>query len=195
MLDHIRSWGPTAGLSLKSITLKLAMLLALANASRCSELHALDVQRMAWRAEGVTFSLAALTKTSRPGKNKTLFYPQLELDREVCPVTSLKEYLKRTKDVRKNNQLFLSYVKPYGPVKACTIARWLKVILQSAGLGDFRAHSTRGAAVLAAFTQGMSVADILAVADWSSDRMFKEFYYRPVVQRQNISFTQSFVHK
>ena len=149
---------------------------------------------MAWNAEGVTFSLAAITKTSRPGKNKTLFYPQLEADREVCPVTTLKEYLKRTGGIRKHNKLFLSYVKPNGSVKSCTIARWLKDILQSAGFGDFRAHSTRGASVSAAYTQGVSVADILAVADWSSDSMFKKFYYRPVI-RQNISLTQTFVRK
>lgn len=41
----------------------------------------------------------------------------------------------------------------------------------------------------AAFTQGMSVADIIAVADWSSDSMFKKFYYRPVIQKQNISLS------
>ena len=172
VLDHIRSWGPTESLCRKKATLKLAMLMALANASRCSELHALDVQRMRWSKEGVTFSLAALTKTSRPGKSKTLFYPSLETDRDVCPVTSLKNYLKRTDGVRSDNKLFLSHVKPYGSVKSCTIARWLKEILQSAGLGEFRAHSTRGAAVSAAYTQGMSVADIMAVADWSSDNMF-----------------------
>ena len=194
VLDHIRSWGPTSGLPLNKLTLKLAMLLALANASRSSELHALDVKRMAWSAEGVTFSLAALTKTSRPGKSKALFYQNLDLDKELCPVNSIKEYLKRTYDVRKDDNLFLSYVKPYRPVKPCSIARWLKVILQGAGLGTFRAHSTRGAAVTAAFAQGMSVADILAVADWSSDSMFKKHYYRPVIQRQNLSFSQSFVH-
>ena len=150
------------------MTLKLAMLLALANASRSSELCALDVERMAWSAEGVTFSLVAVTKTSRPGKSRTLFYQRLDLDRELCPVTLIQEYLKKTVDVRKDNNLFLSYVQPYGPVKSCSIARWLKAVLQGAGLGIFRAHSTRGAAVSTAFAQGMSVTDIIAVADWSS---------------------------
>ena len=79
VLDHIRSWGPTVGLPQK-ITPKLAMLLA--NASQSSKLHALEVQQMVWRAEWVTFSLAAITKMSRPGKNKTVFYPQLEFSRE-----------------------------------------------------------------------------------------------------------------
>ena len=95
VLDHIKSWGYTGGLPLKKLNLKLAMLLALANASRCSELHALEIQRMTWSAEGVTFALAALTKTSKPGKSKTLFYPMLEADREVCPVTSLSGALRR----------------------------------------------------------------------------------------------------
>ena len=148
VLDHIKSWGYTRGLPLKKLTLKLAMLLALANASRCSELDALEIQRMTWSAEGVTFALATLTKTLKPGKSKTLFYPMLGANREACPVTSLKEYLMRTKDVRKGNGLFLSYVKPHGPVKP--------------------------------------------FVDWSSDSMF---YYRPVIQKQNISLTQSFVQK
>lgn len=186
VLDHIRAWGPTEDLTLKKITLKLAMILALGNASRSSELHALDVQRMTTDTNGVTFSITALTKTSRPGKSKTLFYQKLDLDRELCPVASIKKYLKRTKGIRKNNNLFLSYVKPFGPVKSCSIARWLKVILQEAGLGTFRAHSTRGAAVSAALTHGMSVADIIAVADWLSDSMFKKFYYRPVLNSKNI---------
>ena len=68
------------------------MLMALANASRCSELHALDVERMRFNEKGVTFSLATLTKTSKQGKNKHLFYPILLSDKEVCPVITLKEY-------------------------------------------------------------------------------------------------------
>ena len=41
VLDYIRSLGPTGSLNLRQLTHKLAMLLALANASRASELHAL----------------------------------------------------------------------------------------------------------------------------------------------------------
>ena len=75
---------------------------------------------MTWSAEGVAFSLAALTKTSSPGKSKALFYQKLDLDGELCLVSVIKEYLKRTNDVRKDDNLFL---KPYGPVKPCSIAR------------------------------------------------------------------------
>jgi len=194
VLDHIRSWGPTVTLTQKKISLKLAMLLALANASRCSELHSLDTQYMSWNKSGVTFSLAALTKTSKPGKDKALFFPRLEADKEMCPVASLIQYLQKTKSIRRDHTLFISYVKPYGAVQACTIARWIKDILKSAGFGDFRAHSTRGAAVSAAYMQGMSVPDILAVADWSTDSMFRRFYFRADMAKQQ-SLMHSLVQK
>ena len=191
-MDHMRSWGHTADLSDKKLTLKVAMLLALANASRCSELYALDTQHMSWSEEGVTFTLAALTKTSRPGKEKTLFYPKLEADKQVCPVTTLKQYIERTNRVRKVSALFFSYVKPYGPVRTCTIERWLKESLSSAGFVDFKAHSTRGAAVTAAFTQGMSVRDIMVIADWSTDSMFHKYYYKADIRKPK-SLTKSLV--
>ena len=121
VLDHIRSWGPTVSLTKKKFSLKLAILLALANASRCSELHSLATQYMSWNESGVTFSLAALTKTSKLRRDKALFFPRLEADRDMCPVASLIQYLQRTKSIRRDHTLFISYVKPYGAVQACTI--------------------------------------------------------------------------
>ena len=89
-------------------------------------------------------------------------------DKELCPVVTLKEYLRKMVDDRKESKLLLSYIRPYNPVKPCSIARWLKEILVEAGYQDFRAHSTRGAAVSAAYSLGMSVADIIKITDWSS---------------------------
>lgn len=59
--------------------------------------------------------------------------------------------------------------------------------------GDLLSSLNKRSSSKVAFAQGMSVADILAVADWSSDSMFKKQYYRPVI-RQNLSFSWSFVH-
>lgn len=58
------AWGPTESLPLKKMTLKLAMILVLANAtcSRSSELHALNTERMTTGSNGVTVSITALTK-------------------------------------------------------------------------------------------------------------------------------------
>ena len=58
------------------------------------------------------------------------------------------------------------------------------------GYKDFKAHSTRGAAVSAAYSQGMSVADIVKIADWSSDNMFKTHYYKPMLDSKSASFSQ-----
>ena len=112
----------------------------------------------------------------------------------MCPVLTLREYLKRTNKDRKENKLFLSYIRPYNPVKPCSLARWLREILVEAGYHDFKAHSIRGAAVSAAYSQGMSVADIIKIADWSSDNMFKGYYYRPILNKQNDSFSHSFAN-
>lgn len=56
--------------------------------------------------------------------------------------------------------------------------------MQEAGidLRRFGAHSTRGAMASKVFTLGVRLEDILNVADWSSDSMFKQFYFKPVLQ-------------
>ena len=186
VLQHPCSLGNNASLGRKKLSLKLVMLMALANASMCSELHALDIERMRFSVRGVTFSL---TKTSKSGTNRILFYPVLSSDKEVCPVLTSREYLKRTSKERKQSKLFLSCIKSYSPVKPCSLARWLKEILVEVGYQDFKAHSTRGAAVSAAYSQGISVADIIKIAAWSSD-MLKTHYYKPILDSKSASFSQ-----
>jgi len=44
----------------------------------------------------------------------------------------------------------------------------------------FKAHSTRGAATSAAAAPGITTADILKAADWSSESVFTKFYYKPL---------------
>ena len=105
-------------------------------------------------------------------------------EERLCPVNALNEYLRRTQQRREGDQtktrLFLSVVKPYKPVVKSTIARWMKTIIHEAGIGElFSAHSVRRAAATAAHMKGMAVSDILKIANWSSDNVFKAFYYRP----------------
>ena len=51
--------------------------------------------------------------------------------------------------------------------------------LSGINVGIFTAHSTRSASVSAAADSGMTVNDILKAADWSSESVFRQFYYRP----------------
>ena len=43
----------------------------------------------------------------------------------------------------------------------------------------FTAHSTRGASSSAAADSGVTTTDILKAADWSTESVFRKFYYRP----------------
>ena len=91
VLDPILSLGETQRLSLKSH--KLAVLLALSNASRVSVIHALDIRFLRKNQDGVSFTIAELTKTAHPGKKRVMHYLSLKEERRLCPVTTLEEYL------------------------------------------------------------------------------------------------------
>ena len=80
------------------------------------------------------------------------------------------------------NQLFVAFIKPHHAVTSSTIARWLETTLEQAGIDTsiFKAHSTRGASTSAAALRGVTSSDIILAADWSSDSVFRRFYYKPV---------------
>ena len=62
--------------------------------------------------------------------------------------------------------------------------------MQKAGIDTniFKAHSTRGAATTAAANAGITTEEILKAANWSSDTVFKNFYYKPT---KNVKFGQA----
>ena len=97
---------------------------------------------------------------------------------------TLRHYESVTSPLRSKDcqNLFLAIVKPHKPVASCTIARWLKCVLGDAGIdvNMFAAHSVRGASSFADAMAGVTTNDILKAADWSTDSVFRRFYYRPV---------------
>ena len=62
-----------------------------------------------------------------------------------------------------------------------TIARWLRVMLERAGVNTkvFKAHSVQATSASAAAGAGKTTNDILNAADWSSESVFRKFYYKP----------------
>ena len=144
---------------LKHLTHKVATIMALANASRAFEIHALNVKYMRRVSSDVELDWMQLTKTSRSDKQRSLFYSCLEEDGVLCPEVTLQHYLQHylehTRVYRKSEPssfwLFLVVVRPFKPVKKVTIARWIKTLIHQAGVGDeFRAHLVRGEPVTAA---------------------------------------------
>ena len=107
-------------LSLKQLSQKLAILMVLVEASRISELGALDIRYRVYKPEGVLFRLANLTKKRKVGAPpKEVFFGAYPPDERLCVVETLKQYESRTKQYRKREgaeaeeRLFLSYVKPH----------------------------------------------------------------------------------
>ena len=197
VVNYLHSLGPSENLSLKSLSLKLVVLMALASANRSSDLHALDLNFRRYTPEGVIFILPTLTKTRRSGPPKESFYCKFK-DEVLCPVHTLQIYEKCTANLRtKNsneNRLFISYQKPHKPICSSSIARWMKTVLASAGVvtDQFKAHSTRSAATSAAKSAGVSLRDIMTMADWSRESTFTRFYHKPVVQSE---FGQAVLNK
>ena len=78
-------------------------------------------------------------------------------------------------------QLFLSILASHNPVSSSTIARWIKQTLQASGVdvSTFSAHSTKGAATIAAALAGISTQEIMNQAGWARESTFYQFYFRP----------------
>ncbi|CAC5423169.1 unnamed protein product [Mytilus coruscus] len=101
--------------------------------------------------------------------------------KELCPVYTLKYYLKATKKLRKDDYLLASF-RTWRKISTSTLARWLKIVLTSSGIDvtKFQAHSFRGASTSAAFSAGITLDTIMKTANWKSAKTFKKFYLTEV---------------
>ena len=78
VLQYIRRLPRNEELSFQSLSHKLAMLMALTNADRSSDLAALDLDYVRPQINGITFIIPGLTKTRRSGPSLEAFYPSFE---------------------------------------------------------------------------------------------------------------------
>ena len=190
VVEYFKSMGQNNALPLKQLSQKLALLMTLVEASRVSELQALDLRYRFYRPEGVVFQLPTLGKKRVAGAPpKEVMFGAFPEDSRLCVVKCLRQYEEATAQYREmepsNPQpVFLSYIKLHRPVTSQQIANWLKEILERAGVDTsiFKAHSVRGASSTAASEKGVLIGDILRTADWSTDSTFRRFYYRPTHQ-------------
>ncbi len=154
------------------------MLLSLTRPSRSADLAQLEVGAMHPHPEGASFTPTHLSKQSEQGRPlKDFFFPSFKQNIPLCPVTTLQAYLERTKNCRGQvTKVLIGTIKPHGAVAPSTIARWLKTMLECAGIDTniYSGHSTRGEASMGGVTTG----DILKAADWSSESVFQKFHHK-----------------
>jgi len=195
VLQLLKSLMPLKQLSLKTLTLKLVGLVALAAAPRAQTIVSLNIDcvKIDYTTCEAVFYFKNLLKTTPVGKKQS-FYLKLQHFQEesLCVFHTLIHYMKRTKHLRLSSQLFVSYVS-YKEVSTSTIARWLKDVLVMSGIdvAIFKPHSFRSAAVSAAVKGNCSINNILKTAGWNTDSNFYKFYYRDIVERSDVPFVQA----
>jgi hypothetical protein len=192
VLKYIIGLGDNDGLSVKNLTQKLAMLMALTSACRGSELHKMNPTLMTDKTDEVTFHIAGLTKSkslSRP--HISITFQEYADEPKLDVIRCLRTYLEVTNNSRTSRQqkesLFLSYKTPFKPVATCTIARWLKVVMGEAGLNTSvcKAHSTRAASTSKALMQGLSTAQIIERENWTKGSTFFRFYRKNITPKED----------
>ncbi len=189
---------PLQSTSLRSLSFKTALLLALASVKRVGDLQALSVNP-ACLEFGPNDSKVVLKPRlgyvpkvlSTPFRAQVIALSVLSPstdDQELsllCPVRALRVYIERSASYRRSEQLFVGFgnhAKGH-PVTNQRIYRWLvdAITLAYSSLGlqcpiGVRAHSTRGIASSWAWSTRVSISEICEAAGWSSPSTFVRFY-------------------
>ena len=166
VLEFLKTWWPAKRMSMKRLTLKLAMLILLVTGQRGQILSGLDVENMQISDSCYKFTVDnKFWKQSRRGyKPEQIVLKKFPADKRLCVFHYLTVYLERTLDCRGTvKQLFLTLKKPYEGASRDTLARWIKEVLKLAGInvGVFGPGSTRSASTSKAQQQGASVDELL----------------------------------
>jgi hypothetical protein len=192
---YLKAIGQNQDLSLRLLSMKTAILIALVSADRGATITHLSIKFMVQTTDGIRFLVAKPTKTSRPGSGvREIVLKKYSADKRICPVNAIKRYIAVTNGLRgREDQLFVSFLKPHKAVVSSTVARWIKGIMSAAGIdvSVFKPHSTRSASTSSACRQGVSIPDILKTGDWASATTFQRFYNRPVLHS---SFAQAILN-
>ncbi|WAR20627.1 YI31B-like protein [Mya arenaria] len=150
VLCYLKALTPARQLSLKMLSYKLVMLIALTQASRSHSISLLTLDNMMKDSESYVLHYFGLLKQSRKGKvNPILKLNRYTLDSEICVYSTIAEYIEQTSGLRNGvRQLIISYIKPHKPVVSTTISRWIKFVLKSSSIDidKYSSHSTRSAA-------------------------------------------------
>ncbi|XP_067665161.1 uncharacterized protein [Haliotis asinina] len=182
VLDYLESLGKNEELSLKTLTLKFSMLLALVSGQRSQSLQLLSLDNMSRVGSKVVFVLTSLVKQSRPGVHVQPIEIEAFENENLCVVKCLEAYVSRTEHIREGKQLLVSFNAPHRAVTRETISRWLRLTLAAAGIDTtiYSGHSTRAASTSAAHMQGAPMQCIMGAAGWASAGVFARFYCKPM---------------
>ncbi len=184
VLALFESWLPNWELSLLQLTQKCAMLVALATAQRVQTLRLLNLLNVTITASAVAFMIDERLKQTLGDRETPLIYLPRIKDGKVCVWACILAYIVRTRKIRRHSSLFLISKPPHTPAAGATLSRWIRTVLQCAGINSvlYKAHSTRSAAASKA-RKFVPLDKVLAAADWKGATVFEKYYCRTVSDR------------
>lgn len=119
--------------------------------------------------------------TKRKNRRHYGWYPVPQVEPRGCnPQYWLQKYIQCTSDFS-GPQLFVSLrcrARQRAPISEDTINGMTTRFLREQGLGEWSAHSTRGACATALLHRGVEPAIVQALGDWESTECFNKFYNR-----------------
>ena len=202
VLESLRSdpYEHISSCKLSNLTHKTVFLISLASGRRCSEIHALSYNGLAWESDGsasLKFTPGFLAKNQPPDvPSPPVFIKALapllcpdDLDKLLCPIRCLKMYVKRTRHLRSHNKkrLFVSPLEgKHSDITVASISRWIKNTIREAysktdAIPDnVKAHEVRAWASSLAWAHNTSLKDIMEAAYWFGRPTFFQFYLRDV---------------
>ena len=152
----------------------------------------MNTDLMMFEADKVTIFVPELLKQSRPGHHQDpmvlLRYP----DQEICVVSYLEQYIERTKDLREDHNILISFVKPHKRITTSTISRWCVTVLKNAGVDItlFGSHSTRSASTAHCKKKRLSMKVINKLTGWLSSKTIAK-HYNKLIFDESGSFSRT----
>ena len=186
VLEFLTNWYPNENLTLEKLTKKLSTLLALITAQRVQTLSKIKLSNIFETENSIKIKISDRLKTSKRLKEQPVldipFFPQKE---SIFPAKTLLTYRTMTEKLRPEGEdnLFITFKKPYHAATSRSISRWIKETLNQSGINTevFTAHSTRHASTSAAARNGANIETIGQAAGWSKNSsVFARFYNRPL---------------
>ncbi|KAL0149460.1 hypothetical protein M9458_055248 [Cirrhinus mrigala] len=183
---------PLASVELKYLSLKTALLTALASIKRVGDLQAFSVDEACLEfGPGDSHVILRPRPGYVPFRDQVVNLQALPLEEAdpafalLCPVRALRMYVDHTRHFRRTEQLFVCFggQQKGNAVSKQRLAHWVvnAISLSYQNQGEpcplgVHAHSTRSVASSYALAHGASLADICRAAGWATPNTFARFY-------------------
>lgn len=169
---------------LKDVSKKTAFLLALCTCWRpAADLTRIPLDTVKFLDDGSVELQAVNVKEGGSKIAKLTPFPE----EAICPVSAIRQYIKMTKDSRKN-QDGMFFVKSNGEnASPDTLRRWIKEMFGELGIDvtKFKPHSLRASSSSTLLKNGTKLSEVMKLGNWTNASTFKNHYWRPVVAQMD----------